>query len=124
MPPADMGTFDHVLRHETKTETADATGQLTETWSTNAMVWGRVRSPNGREWLAAQAFRATVSHMIDSHYATGPFSPHSRLVDVSEPDAERIYNVVSSLDPDGRRRTLLTYVVEVVDPASTDASNL
>lgn len=101
-----------VLRYEIPTTTDDAFGDPTETTTTTLEFRGSVRSPNGRELLAAQAIRAVVSRVIESRFPGYPFDPRGRIVDLTDPDHVRTYQIVSSVDPDGRRERLVTYAVE------------
>lgn len=121
------GLMRRVLDYQTQTETADALGQLVPTWSTVTTVRAEVRAPRGTEATIALQVRAFVGLVIECRYppSTGPFDPKGRLVDVTDPTATgAIYNIVSSVDPDGRRRRLVTMATELAAAPSTDTSNL
>jgi len=122
MPPnfaPNAGTYNALLTYQSVTYEADAVGQMQPTYATHSQHWCNVRTPSGRESLAAQQMRASVSHVIECHYPGYAFDPDARLIDGS-----KTYNVVASLDPETRGRVLYTYVIEVVQPTDTSTSTL
>ena len=113
-----------ILLYQVKTEVADTLGQLVPTWSTVSKHRGEVRAPRGDEPTVALQVKAFVSLVIECRYPGYCFNPDGQLLDVTNAAVPVIYNIVSSTDPDGRRRRLVTMATEVASAVSTDASNL
>ena len=103
-----------VLQYQLPTEMADELGQLVPAWSTVATHRGEVRAPRGTEATVALQVQAFVTLIVETRFPGAPFEPTGRLVDVTDPTHPQIYNIVSSSDPDGRRRRLVTYATEAV----------
>lgn len=122
MPPnfaPNAGTYNALLTYQSVTYEADAVGQMQPTYATHSQHWCNVRTPNGRESLAAQQQRATVSHVVECHWPGYAFAPDGRLT-----DGANVYSIVSSFDPETRGRVLFTYAVELVQPAAVNTSTL
>src|ERR1039458_4115630 len=97
-----------VLNYQTSTSTRGPLGQSILTWTTVSTNSAEVRAPRGTEATVALQVKAFVSLMIKCHLPGYPFYPAGRLQDVTDPANPGIYNIISSVDPDGRRRRLLT----------------
>jgi head-tail adaptor len=112
-PPNTVGSMRWSVQYQTQTQASDAYGQpvpatASAGWSTVSTHMCEVRSPSGRELLNAGQLKAVVSHAVETRWPGAPFDPRGRLaVD------GRYFQVVSSYDPDGRRRRLVTFCTEL-----------
>lgn len=114
MSAFSLGPRRRRLQYQARAVAPDELNQDVETWPVVATFWAEVRTPSGREAFVAQQQNAHLTHVIVTRYPGAPFDPKNRLVDVTEPGSPRVYNIVSSADPDGRRTDLVTYAVERV----------
>lgn len=99
---------DKLLTLQARTQTADATGQLLETWSDVARVWASVRPLAGRELLLAKQAQARLSHRITILYRAG-ITPTMRAVMGS-----RVFHFESVINRDEANEELLIEAVETV----------
>lgn len=119
------GKLAHRLVYQEATTAPDRYNAPVETWADVGNLWGDVRTPNGRELLAAQAFKSTVTHVIEVRAQTYPIKPTGRILDLDAlAGTPGLYQLVAITDPDGRRRRLVLFAVETIAPDATDASNL
>jgi head-tail adaptor len=113
-----------VLQYIVPTENADRLGQMIPTPVVQSIHRGEVRAPRGTEATVALQVTAFVTVIIETRYPGYSFEVDGQLVDITDPSHVSIYNIVSSTDPDGRRRRLVTYATQVASAPSSDASNL
>jgi hypothetical protein len=124
------GTKRSTLLYQTKTQLPDALGQLVPTWvtipagATFTPHRCEVRAPRGDEPTVALQVKAFVSLVIECRYPGYCFDPDGQLLDVTDPAHPKIYNIISSVDPDGKRRRLVTMATQVASAVSTNTSNL
>lgn len=97
------GRRRHKLTLQTRIETPDSYGEPVLTYTTLAYAWGSVEAVSGRERLESQQVQADVSHRIKIRYATeyAGLSPEDRITVGSQ-----VFDIVSVLDRDGRRREM------------------
>lgn len=122
-----IGKLGHPLTYREPTKTADDFGQKTRTWADVGSLWGDVRTLNGREALAAQAMKATATHVITIRAQGYPVRVTGRLVDAAPQSGSPagLYDITAVVDEEGRNRALKVYAVEVLTPDDTaDESNL
>jgi len=67
------------MRLEQATETRSSSGEVTRTWAVVATMWVAIRPLSGREYIEAQAIKATVTHQITCRYRP-VIRPAMRLV--------------------------------------------
>ena len=113
-----------VLQYIVPTENADRLGQMIPTPIVQSIHRGEVRAPRGTEATVALQVTAFVTVIIETRFPGYVFEVDGQLVDITDPSHVSIYNIVSSTDPDGRRRRLVTYATQVASAPSSDASNL
>jgi SPP1 family predicted phage head-tail adaptor len=93
---------------KTATETQDDYGDVVSGWATIATVWGEVVDLSGREYFAAQQVNAEVTTRMRIRYLAG-VTPKMRGVVNG-----RTLEILSVLEPEGRRRELHLMCKEVV----------
>jgi SPP1 family predicted phage head-tail adaptor len=93
---------------QSATETQDDYGAPVPGWATTATVWGEVVDLSGREFFAAQQVNAEVSTRIRIRYRTD-VTPKMRAIANG-----RTLEILSVLDPEGRKRELHLMCKEVV----------
>ena len=119
------GRLRRILQYQLPTEPPDALGQLIPEWVTQSTFFCDVRAPRGTEATVALQVRAFVTLVIETRYPGYTLDPRGRLVDITDSTVSNaIYNIVSSIDPDGCRRRLVTMATEVASAVATNASNL
>jgi head-tail adaptor len=118
------GALRSVLQYQTRADTRGAMGQVIPGYTTQYTDRGCVRAPRGTEATLALQVTALVTVMIETRYPGFTYDVSGRLVDVTDASNPKYYNIVSSVDPDNRRRRLVTMATEVVEPVAVDNSNL
>jgi head-tail adaptor len=110
------GLLRHRLSYQEPAKAPNGLGQRASVGYTvvSALLYGEVRSPNGREAIIAQAFKSTVSHVITIRKPPYPIRPKGRLVDLDGTNGTAVYEVVAAADETGRRRELKVYAIETV----------
>lgn len=108
------GRIGRLARHRVTIQTPgngrDALGEIVPTWTNVATgIPAEVRSINAQEVLNADQQDAIVTHLITIRYRTD-VTPLMRLK-----EGARIYNIVRTVDPDGRSRRLEIHCREYVD---------
>lgn len=89
-----------------------ADGGLAETPHHLATVWAEVARQDGREFRSAQATWADVTHVLTLRYGAALSAESYLLLD---PDGAAVrLEVLSSVDPEGRRRMLRVIAKQVV----------
>jgi SPP1 family predicted phage head-tail adaptor len=87
---------------------ADEYGDVPERWETEATVWGRVEQTGGRESWQADQVQPDVTALVTIRYYSGVTPKHRLKI------GDRILQVRSAIDPDGRRRELRVGCTEEV----------
>jgi len=96
----EAGSLRHFITIESPTETQDLFGEPTATWDTFNAVWASREDLDGQEWFVSQQPLAKHTTRFVIRYVAG-LSAKMRLV-----SGGVVYNILSSADPDGKRRTL------------------
>ena len=104
--PAMIGRLRHRLTLEAAERTADGGGGASETWTSIAQVWGRIRPLGGTEVFESDALTGRLSHEIVVRYWAGVV-PAMRLR-----HGDRIFEIVAVADIDERHRWLRCTCVE------------
>jgi SPP1 family predicted phage head-tail adaptor len=95
------GMLRHRINLQTATQTPDAAGQLSPTWSTTyANEPAEVIETGGGEAVRGQQIDATATHLVRIRYRAG-ITELMRIV-----WGTRTLNVINARDLDGRRREL------------------
>lgn len=102
------GTLRHRVTIQQATETQNSYGEIVQTWTTVATVWGAIEARGMRESFTASQQFATADHVITIRHRSD-VTPKMRLVYGS-----RTFDIEGAVDPDGRKRELRLYVREVV----------
>lgn len=118
------GPLRRLLQYQTATEAADSLGQMVPTWTTVMIVWGEIRKLTGTEATVALQVEAFVPQVVECRFPGFVFSPKGRLVDITDANNPTVLNIVSSDDPDGRRRKLVTMTTLVASTPATGNSSL
>ena len=87
------GKLRHRVELQSTTGTADGYGQVSETWSTYATVWGSVEPLSGAELVHAQQIHEEITVRIRIRYNSSVESEH-RIVHDS-----RTFEIIAVLDP-------------------------
>lgn len=91
------------------TESQSSSGAAVLTWSDVVTVWAEVRAATGYERFRTGTEIAQISHMIRIRYRAGVTPKNRILVD------DRIFDITSVGDPDGRRIELMIWCTERID---------
>lgn len=102
------GLLSHRVEIQAPTESRDAFGGVTRSWSTVKRRWARIQSGRGREFIQASQQRADITHVVQMRYTTGVTNAHRLKF------GSRVLNIESVLEPDAGRRELMLYCTEVV----------
>lgn len=103
-----IGSLRHRIIIQEKNLTEDLEGVTAETWGDVATVWASVEDLQGREFFQAAVVSETKTR-IKIRYRNGITSAMRVLL------GERIFDIKSVIDPDGRKRELLLMCREVTD---------
>lgn len=105
----DAGAMRHVVRIERQSTAQDAAGQQVDTWITHAERRAAVERAPGREvWASAQR-GGRVPALFRLRWLEGVV-PGMRLI-----HEEKVHDILSATDPDGRREALLITAEERVE---------
>jgi SPP1 family predicted phage head-tail adaptor len=98
----------HRITIQQPTISQGSMGGATETWSTLATVWAQKANKSSREFYAAHKINAEITDLFICRHRTGVESNMRVLFD------GQAYDIISAIDPDGRRRELHITCKEVV----------
>jgi len=103
------GELRHRVVIQQATTTHDEYNQPIQTWQDFVTVWAKVEDLSGREYFAAQEREsAEVKTRVTIRYRTD-VQPNMRVVSGS-----RTFEIVSVIEPDGRKRELQLMCREAV----------
>jgi SPP1 family predicted phage head-tail adaptor len=101
-----IGLLRHRLAIERMSRSPDGSGGAAASWTVVATVWGAIESLPGSENVEADAVQGETRRRITIRYRD----------DVGAADRfrseERVFVIVSVVDPDGRRRRLVCGCIE------------
>ncbi len=103
------GLKRHLLTLERRTEILDDFGEATLSYTTLTTAYGSVEAATSRERFESQQVQAQVSHKLTIRY-----SPTAATLTAADriTFGERIFDVVTPMDKDGRRRELVIMALE------------
>ena len=104
-----IGRLRHRITIQTRTQTQDAYGQPSDTWSTLATVWARIEDARGNERLAALQVRAEVSRMVTIRYLS-TVTERCRVV-----WGDRTLEIVEIVVPENRNAEMRLMCKEIAD---------
>ena len=93
---------------QTLTDTQDAQGGRSETWTVFRTVWAAIRPLRGREFLAAQQEQARVTHEIKLRWFSG-ITPKMRIM-----QGTREFRIDAVINVDERNQLMSLMCEEVV----------
>lgn len=104
------GKLRQLIEIQSRTISQDTLGQAIETWAKVEDVWADVRMAGNRETFVISADQqvARVTHKVRMRYKSY-ITPLHRII-----HGDRVLDIESAVDPDGRRRMLLCECVERV----------
>ena len=102
------GLLRHKVQVQSKTEEADAHGQMIETWTTQGYAWANIVPESTVEVINGDRIDARRTHRIQIRWFQG-MSPRHRLLHDG-----RVLNVRSVLNVQERNRDMELVAVEVV----------
>lgn len=88
------GSMNKRVQVQSVTETRDAAGGVTQTWSTDRTVWAAISPLTGREYLNAQQVQSSVTAKVVMRYFAG-LTPKHRLLFGS-----RVFEIAAVINPD------------------------
>jgi SPP1 family predicted phage head-tail adaptor len=97
-----IGDLKKRITLQSVSETPDAMGGMTQTWSDVAEVWAAIWPASAREYMAAQSNVMSVSHRIRIRYRSDITSAWR----IYYSDAGKYYNIVGIIDPNMRHWVL------------------
>lgn len=106
------GTLRHRVTLQTVTETRDADGGVSESWTDTATLWAAVEPLRGREYFSAKALQAEVTTRIRLRYRAGVV-PKQRVTWL-DGSTTHTYDILEVIEPDTRRRELVLMCKELV----------
>ncbi|MFZ9501090.1 MAG: phage head closure protein [Beijerinckiaceae bacterium] len=107
MTEASIGQLNTRLALEEPVVAIDSIGGATVSWSLKAQVWGAVRPLGAREIVAGERRQSEITHLIVLRWRA-QVSPGMRLR-----DGERVFEIVSAVDPQGERSRLVCRCREI-----------
>ena len=101
------GTLRQRVIIQAPTMTTNERGAQTPGWADVATVWADVRTPTGRERSGDQMTVAVLSHLVTMRYRADLTAAHRLKW------GERVLALLSTPDPDNRRRLLVCQCQEI-----------
>lgn len=98
--PPSIGNMRRRLTVQFKTETANGSGGLTRSWSTQATVWGNIQPARAEKKMGAWKLTHIVTHKIYTRFRTD-IDQTMRIVYGS-----RVFQIHGVLDIDEKRKYL------------------
>lgn len=109
------GQLRNFVAVESKTESVDANGDRTETWTTFQECWASIATGNGREFFLAKQTIADLTHILSMRFITGITADmRVRYDDPKNEFASRYFNIRAVMNPDERNHMLELQCSEVV----------
>ena len=102
------GRLRHRVSIQSTSESTDAFGALTDSWSTDATVWASIEPISGREAQIAKQTNPLVSHRVVMRYRSG-VTPKNRILFGSS-----VYHITEVINPDQRNISLRLMCIEDV----------
>ncbi|AEE98030.1 phage head closure protein [Mahella australiensis] len=103
------GELRHRITIQEAISAQDKAGQPIEAWQDVVTVWAKIEDLNGREYLAAKQVPANeVTTRITIRWRDG-IKPTMRII-----TEQRIFDIQSIIDPDGRKQQLELMCKEVI----------
>ena len=102
------GELQHELKIQTVSNASDGQGGLTETWTTQATVYGRVAPIRSEEAYFAGQENAGLTHEVTLRYNSN-IAPHARILFGS-----RVLNIFSLRNIDERNIKMIALCEEEV----------
>ena len=97
---------------QSKTETRDALGGITETWEDNTTVWAEVEPLSGSETLSAGQVKAHVTHRIRMRYDERLTT--TRRILMAEGGSTRTFHVIPPLNIEERGNRMTAMASELI----------
>jgi head-tail adaptor len=107
----NAGAMREQVQLQQRATQQDAAGEPQLTWNVFATVRAEVVRTTGREIYGAAERNSRVPTMWKLRYFDGALS-QMRLVDLK---TTRVYDIISAIDPTGRREELLVASMEIVE---------
>jgi len=111
------GKLRHRVQLQYPSDTRDAHGGITRSWSTSATVWASVEPLTGRELLDAQQVESQSDTRVRIRYYQG-IAPKWRVQ-----HGQHVYNVLHVGDVDVRNREMLLLCTGVALLSSSSSSS-
>ena len=92
------GRLRHRIVLQSKTQAADAFGQLVDTWTDTATVWAFINPQSAREFLAQGIQAQQVSHVIEMRYQDN-ITPQMRIQYTDRTKTTRTFDIEQVLEP-------------------------
>ncbi len=107
------GDLRHVVRLERPVTTQDAAGEQSSGWTLFARRRAAIARTPGREVFASAERQGRVPTVFRLRYLAD-VAPSMRLIHVRD-GSERVFNILSAIDPDGLGVELLISAEELVE---------
>jgi SPP1 family predicted phage head-tail adaptor len=101
-----IGSLRHRLVIERMSRSADGSGGALASWTALATAWGGIEALPGSEDFTEDAVSGEARYRITMRYRED-IGPADRLR-----FDERVFEIVSAADPDGRKRRLMCTCIE------------
>lgn len=102
-----IGNLRHRVALQKKAITEDGLKQQSEVWADIATVWARIEPLSGKEYFAAKQINAEISVKLTLRYRKDVVSDMRVAFD------GRIFEVLSIINPEERRESLILMCKEV-----------
>jgi head-tail adaptor len=109
--PLDSGKMRHVVRIEQRATTQDAAGEPALTWTLFAQRRASIVRTPGRELWSSEERQGRIPTLFRLRYLAGVL-PAMRVI-----HGDKVFNILSAIDPDGMRAELVLNTEEHVEEA-------
>jgi head-tail adaptor len=107
--PLDSGKMRHVVRIEQRATTQDASGEPALTWTLFASRRAAIVRTPGREIWSSEERQGRVPTLFRLRFLEGVL-PAMRVI-----HGDKVFNILSAIDPDGMRAELVLNTEEHVE---------
>jgi SPP1 family predicted phage head-tail adaptor len=96
----DPGELNQRITIEELTTTYDDGGGYSQTWTTFATVWAKIRGITGNERYTAQQIEAVTDYVVKIRYRPG-VKATMRIK-----HGDKVLDIIAAFDPEGKRREM------------------
>ncbi len=115
--PLDPGAMRHQVRIEQRSTTQDASGDPLPSWVPFAIRRCAISRMSGREVFSSEERQGRIPTVFHLRYLDGVMPAMRAILPAVPPKQpkDRVFNILSAVDPDGMRAELLITAEELVE---------